>query len=243
MPKNSRLGFAVIFFSVAIVLIVIRLFYWQVIKGDVLEIAGQSQYTQKSISLPSRGKIISKDNYPLASNSQAYELLVDTKSLNVSYEELPKKLSSIIFKDLNLGLTASESASLSDEKKIDLAKDAIKSKIENSQSQWLVISDGISYESKELLTALDLKGLFFTEKEKRYYPESSMSAQLLGFVGKDQFGSDKGYFGLEGFYDRQLKGKEGFVVEEKDAQGRPILFGSKREDAKEDGRDGLCEGG
>lgn len=235
MPK-IRVGFAIIFFSLAIILIVMRLFYWQVIKGDTLEIAGQNQYSQKSISLASRGKIISKDNYPLAANSQAYELLVDTKSLNVSKEELPKKLSPMIFEDLNLGLTSSESASLPDEEKVKLAKDTIKSKIENSNSQWLVISEGISSESKELLTNPDLKGLFFTEKEKRYYPESSMSAQLLGFVGKDQFGSDKGYFGLEGFYDRQLKGKEGFVVEEKDVQGRPILFGNKREDLKEDGR-------
>lgn len=235
MPKK-RQGIAVIFFILAFILIILRLFYWQVIKGDVLEIAGQSQYTQKSVSRPSRGKIYSKDNYSLASNKQAYELLIDTKSLSVSKEELPKKISPIIFKDLNLGLTASVSGSLSDDQKIDLAKESIKSKIEKSKSQWLVISDGISSESKELLTSLNLKGLFFTEKEKRYYPESSMSAQVLGFVGKDQFGSDKGYFGLEGFYDRQLKGKEGFVIEEKDAKGRPILFGSKRENLKEDGR-------
>lgn len=236
MPKSSRLGFAIIFFILATILIVARLFYWQVIRGDTLEIAGQNQYSQKSISLPSRGKIYSKDNYPLASNKQAYELLVDTKSLNVSKEELPKKLSSLIFNELNLNLNASESGSLPNEKKIDLAQITIKSKIENSNSQWLVISDGISSESKESLNNLNLKGLFFTEKEKRYYPESSMSAQVLGFVGKDQFGSDKGYFGLEGFYDRQLKGKEGYVIEEKDPKGRPILFGSKREDIKEDGR-------
>lgn len=234
--SKKRLGFAAIFFLLTFILITIRLFYWQIIKGDSLEIAGQSQYTKKSINIPSRGKIISKDGYSLASNKQAYELLVDTKSLNISKKELPNKLSEVIYKDLNLGLTASISSSLSDEKKIDLAKEGLKSKIESSNSQWQVISDGIGSETKELLESTDLKGLFFTEKEKRYYPESSMAAQLLGFVGKDQFGSDKGYFGLEGFYDLQLKGKEGFIVEEKDAKGRPILFGSKRQDVKEDGR-------
>jgi cell division protein FtsI/penicillin-binding protein 2 len=57
----------------------------------------------------------------------------------------------------------------------------------------------------------------------------------VGFVGKSESGQDKGYVGLEGFYDRLLKGKEGYVVELHDALGRPIL--SKRID-RTSGSDG-----
>jgi cell division protein FtsI/penicillin-binding protein 2 len=50
-----------------------------------------------------------------------------------------------------------------------------------------------------------------------------MAAQLLGFVGKDEQGNDKGYSGLEGYYDRLLRGKDGEAVQIKDAFGKPVL--------------------
>jgi len=52
-----------------------------------------------------------------------------------------------------------------------------------------------------------------------------MAAQLLGFVGSDKFGDDIGYFGLEGYYDAQLKGKAGRLGQFLDPFGFPILVG------------------
>ena len=49
-----------------------------------------------------------------------------------------------------------------------------------------------------------------------------MSAHLLGFVGQDIAGQEQGYFGLEGYFDRYLKGREGKIRTEKDADGNPI---------------------
>ncbi len=56
-----------------------------------------------------------------------------------------------------------------------------------------------------------------------------MAAQLLGFVGSDKFGNDTGYFGLEGYYDKQIRGKPGRIGSEKDPFGFPILVGKYRE--------------
>ena len=70
---------------------------------------------------------------------------------------------------------------------------------------------------------MNLPGIGFDSQYQRFYPEASMAAQLLGFVGKDSSGNDKGYFGLEGYYDRLLSGKEGQAIEVHDALGRPIL--------------------
>jgi len=39
-------------------------------------------------------------------------------------------------------------------------------------------------------------------------------------------GQKQGYFGIEGYYDRSLKGREGKVRTEKDADGNPILIGN-----------------
>ena len=49
---------------------------------------------------------------------------------------------------------------------------------------------------------------------------------FLGFVGQDASGEEQGYFGLEGFQDRLLRGRGGKVRTEKDAKGNPILIGN-----------------
>src|SRR5579864_2953662 len=64
-----------------------------------------------------------------------------------------------------------------------------------------------------------------------------MAANLLGFVGKDENADDKGYFGLEGYYDRQLSGKNGISIVVHDAGGHPILAKMNDSTVKVDGRD------
>jgi len=71
------------------------------------------------------------------------------------------------------------------------------------------------------------KSLATTSAQKyiRAYPEGSSSGYLTGFVGKDIDGLDTGYFGLEGYFDRQLKGKIGHLNQETDVFNKPILIG------------------
>lgn len=87
---------------------------------------------------------------------------------------------------------------------------------------WFPLVKGIDEGAKEKIERLNIEGLGFEEYEKRFYPESSMSAQLLGFVAEDDQGRPKGYFGLEGYYDSELRGKTGRQFFEQDALGRPI---------------------
>ena len=54
---------------------------------------------------------------------------------------------------------------------------------------------------------LRLDGIGFDQDEMRYYPEASMAAQILGFVGNDERGDPHGYFGIEGAYDRELRAR------------------------------------
>ena len=78
---------------------------------------------------------------------------------------------------------------------------------------------------KKRLEALNLKGLGFEQTTQRFYPEGSSSAQLTGFIGSDIYGEETGYFGLEGSYNGELKGRKGYSSHEKDASGLPILIG------------------
>lgn len=179
--------------------IILKLFYWQVIKAEELSTLGQSQYGKSVIIQPDRGEIKTSDGFPIATNKLTYLVYANPKEIKEK-EEISEILSPILEVD-----KASISANLS----LDLF--------------WVAIKQNINNDIKEKIEKLKLPGVGFQEQQTRFYPEASMSAHLLGFVGKDEGGEYKGYFGLEGFYDRQLKGKEGSVILIRDALGRPIV--------------------
>jgi cell division protein FtsI/penicillin-binding protein 2 len=146
-------------------------------------------------------------------NKQAYLTYAEPKEIK-DMNDFAKKISDVLAIDL-----ASVSAILAQPNRV-----------------WVPIQHKVDVEKVELLKELKEKGLGFEPEPKRYYPEASMAAHILGFVGSDQNGLDRGYFGLEGYYDRELKGKEGSLQIEKDVQGNPILIGSTYRVDPEDGR-------
>jgi cell division protein FtsI/penicillin-binding protein 2 len=101
---------------------------------------------------------------------------------------------------------------------------------------WVPLARKVDSDKVDVIKNLHLTGIGFEPESKRYYPEATLAAQLLGFVGHDQSGQDKGYFGLEGYYDRELRGKDGFVQRERDAMGAPILIGLTQRVEPENGR-------
>lgn len=189
------------FLSIAFlfILVIARLFYWQVVKADELSALGQSQYGTIITLSPKRGEIKAADGFPLASNKISYLVFANPKEIK-NKGDVAQVLASILNVDI-----ASVSSSLSLDK------------------FWVPIKSGVDPKTKQALENLNLPGVGFDTNYQRFYPEASMAASLLGFVGKDDNGNDKGYFGLEGYYDRLLAGKQGQAVEVHDAFGRPIL--------------------
>lgn len=180
-------------------LVIVRLFYWQVVKAKELSALGQAQYGTSIKIAPQRGIIKTSDGFPIVSNKITYLVFANPKEVS-NKREVAGILASIL--DLDI---ASVSASLSLDK------------------FWVPLKSGVSLETKQKLDKINLLGIGFDKEYERFYPEASMAAHLLGFVGKDDSGNDKGYFGLEGYYDRLLRGKEGVAIQVHDALGRPIL--------------------
>ncbi len=180
-------------------LIIVRLFYWQVVKASELSLLGQSQYGRVIKVLPQRGEIKTSDNFPIATNKISYLVFANPKEIK-DKEENSLLLSHALGVD-----RASVSAKLSLDR------------------FWVPLKSGIDMQEKEKISKLSLPGVGFEKQFIRYYPEASMAAHLLGFVGKDEAGGDKGYFGIEGYYDRLLRGKEEIAIQIHDALGRPIL--------------------
>lgn len=174
--------------------------------------AAQDQY-YFTMELPSfRGEIMSNDEKPLVRNSSAFLVFAEPKKIT-DKEIFAQKVGELL--------------------NIDEA--TISARIANEHLVWSKLARKIDTETKNKLQELNIDGLGFETESKRYYPESSMAAHLLGFVGSDENSEDKGYFGIEGYYDRVLKGKKGLLTQEKDAKGMPILVGGVKRLPAEDG--------
>lgn len=205
-----RYYLVLIFLVFGFLLISVRLFYWQVVKAEDLSLIGQTQYGHIVKLLSQRGDIITSDGYQIVSNKPSFLVYANPKEISDK-----NKIAEVISATLQID-KASVSASLALNK------------------FWVPIVNGITRGQKDDVEKLKIPGIGFEEQFSRFYPEASTAAHLLGFVGKNDSGEDKGYFGLEGYYDRQLRGKETAGIQIHDALGRPIL--AKTDDRKIDSR-------
>jgi len=206
MVKTRLLVFLLSLLGI-ISLILARIFYWQIIAGEKLSVIAQKQRYQVIEVAAPRGKIFTSDNYPLVLNRPAFLIYAYLPNLNLSPEEVARKLAPIL-------VEAPETT--------DSAELRLKARL-SSGRKWVVLARRVTEEAKRKLEELAIDGLGFESEDARDYPEASMAAHVLGFVGYDHNGRPRGYFGLEGFYQQQLQGSPGLLIEEKGVFGRPIL--------------------
>jgi len=199
-----RLNFVYLFFLIFIVILSVKLFDWQVIKGEDLARQAKNQYTVGKVVSAPRGSILASDGSILSGRRESWLLWASLPSLKENPTNVAKELAPILLEDeVNIENILSKSGII-----------------------WVPIKHKVATEVKNNIEALGIPGLGFDLEEDRYYPEASAAAHLLGFVGKDSDGGDIGYFGLEGYYNLSLSGKSGYTSADNDAQGSPILLGS-----------------
>ena len=85
---------------------------------------------------------------------------------------------------------------------------------------WIkrTLESDVSQKVQAVIKEYDFKGLGFLEESKRYYPNDTLAAQVLGFVGTDDVGLD----GLEFSLDKIIKGKLFEQLIDTDSHGIPI---------------------
>lgn len=203
-------------FTLLFLSLISRLFYWQVVMGADLKKQASYQYKgTKTITAP-RGNILANDGTWLAVMRTNWLLFAELPKLEKTSKEIANLLAPVFVDDNHENRDEYRQALLNETEKIQSALD-------RRGVVWVPVKRKITSEEKEKIENLNINGLGFEPEETRYYPEGSSSAQLLGFVGKDEEGNDTGYFGLEGYYNVPLSGKNGFLQREKDLSGVPIL--------------------
>jgi cell division protein FtsI/penicillin-binding protein 2 len=215
-----------------------RLFYWQILSQGKLLALAESQYLQILEVPASRGEIQAQDSFPLATNQQAFLVFASIPDLKDKPKEIAQKLAPILadFEIKSGEEQSEEEVEKINQEKLKAKEKELEEKLATRDVVWVALVRKIDKDKKEKIENLKIAGIGFREEEKRFYPEASMAAHLLGFVGSDAKGQDQGYFGLEGYYNGQLKGRPGIISQEKDATGKPILLGSLREVEPKNGR-------
>lgn len=215
--------------------VLLRLFYWQIVQGSTLQAEAEEQYTRSSTKSGSRGFIYTADGAALVTNKMVYRAFAQPQTLTQDPSQVTHLITPLILKDFEPYKDASSEA----EKQVisaNLEKDILE-KLSNKNSKWVSLVSLVPESVKDEITNLNIHGLGFDAYEVRDYPEASMAAQLTGFVGKNDQGEDTGYFGIEGGLDQELKGRSLKTTVLTDALGQQLTAEQGNKNGNLNGRD------
>lgn len=202
VENKKRVTRLLIWPLVLLFLLIIRLFYIQIVKGDYYESEAYNQQTKDRTVDAQRGTIYD-------SNSNKLALSVSTNKLSVAPTNLDDETKKKIAKDLS--------------EIIDMKEDEILSKISKKTSLVIIKSDidkDTATKVSKYILDNELKGVYLDESSTRVYPYGSFLSQVLGFVGTD----NQGLSGLEIKYDEELSGVNGKIVGSVDSGGNETPY-------------------
>lgn len=206
----SKIRIVFFVFVLAFVAIEAKLAYIQVFNGQS---PTENRYLQYKKIQPERGRIFDRNGLPLVTNQTKYQLYVEPKHV----------------KDMPQVIAAIDHATA-------LGEATISARI-NPKLEWVAVTNGLTEKQKNQLEHAHIAGIGYLPQPARFYPEASLAAHLVGFVGKDKDGEDLGYDGVEGYYQQDLTGLPGLVKSDSDVVGRLMSLGSRERISSHNGRD------
>lgn len=232
---NWRTNLVIAFFVLAFVLLIVRLFYIQILDHEKYVAMAQEQYSSSQDIPAKRGEIFTSDGHVLAGTQNHFFMYGEPKLVKDPYQtasDLADILTEIRFDSKKAKEGEAETA-----KKEMFSKffDEIYNEL-SLDMMWVPLQKDVTPEEKEKIEEKGVIGIGFDEFPVRYYPEGTLTSHVLGFVASDEKGERTGYYGIEGSLNDELKGKPGKMIEETDAMGIPILMGSYKKVDPSEGR-------
>jgi cell division protein FtsI/penicillin-binding protein 2 len=167
-------------------------------------------YSTESRTLtPARGQIFDRWGNLLAANRTVYEIGVE-----LAYVENPHTIALTL--NAVLGLDYSSIFNIAN---LEYSENAVYATLANNVTpaeyeKLQVIKQQIdqAFQNSKDKDAPSLRGLVFRPRLGRFYPEKTLASNILGFVSREE----KGYFGVEEYFDDLLSGSPQTVRVPKD---------------------------
>ena len=205
--------FILIFFTLCIVVLIGRLFYWQVIKGNYYKQEAYALQTKNRTISPKRGIIYDRNGEILAESISVESISVTPKNIKAeNKEKTARGLAEILNLDYEMVL---------EKTKKNTADEVIAKKLDKE------VTDKI----RAWIQEEDIKGVNIYEDIKRYYPNGSLLSNVLGFCGTD----NQGLEGIETQYENILKGIPGQLIIATDGLGKELPLNDEKYIPSEDG--------
>ena len=193
--------------AAAFVVLAARLYQLQIVRHDELESRAIAQQVRETTVSAPRGTI-----YDCKGEVLAMSAGVDTIYLSPAEIEQYGEDAEAIAEGLSdiLGLDY----------------ETVYAKTQNSGSWYEVVArkveENVATQVREFKEEGSYNGIKLEADTKRYYPNGSLAAHVIGFVGTD----NTGLGGIEAKYDKALSGTNGFIMRSTTAAGTDLLYTS-----------------
>ncbi len=191
---QTRFLIVVAVFTLLLVGLILRLYYIDKKDGARYEKIVLSQQSYDSIEIPyRRGDILDRNGTQLATSEKVYNLIIEPKNILQSDKVKKATVSALT-------------------KYFDISEEEIKKALEDDSSLYKKLLKKLPYEKVEPFNEFmaskegkEVKGVWFEEEYKRYYPYDSLACHAIGFTVSGNVGQG----GIEGYYSEELNGVDG----------------------------------
>lgn len=225
----GRTIFLMVFFGVMLFIpLLVKLYDIQIRQHDHYEQLAIDQQTRDLAVAANRGTIYDSKGTALAMSSTAYDIILSPRDIDTVQEnyakavedyregnrkkpvDWPEPTDAAIAQRLGAILGVEEEKVLTRLAKSNSAYERLAIKVEEDAADQV----------RAFITEYRLaNGLYCNPTSKRYYPYSSLAAQVIGFVNAE----NQGAYGMEAIYDAELAGETGRVVTAKNGKGTEML--------------------
>lgn len=214
---KKRMMFLLLLLTFTFFILIARVTYIQFVKGQELKKMAVFQRSKNLTVNLQRGDIFDKNGNKLGFSIPAETVVANPRDINESKEHIDiiaQRLGNIL----------------------NVSSEVLARKL-NSNSYFEVIKQKVDIETadklRDFIKESNIKGIYLVDDIKRYYPNKSLAAHVIGFTNTD----GHGLLGIEFTMDRYLMGTPGSKFVEVDAKGRALPFASKKNVEAQDGLD------
>ena len=191
--------------------LIATLYHLMITEHDYYEERAIKNQTRSTNLSASRGVIYDANMNVLASSSTVETVFIDPNEIA---EQMKKPENSNLLDQIARGLGEI----------LDVEPSFVYEQAADKQYRYKIIKRKISEELADEVRAFisenSITGVYLETDLQRYYPNSSLAAQAIGFVSSDNVGSE----GLESYYNEELSGTAGKVVTSKGNYGSEMLY-------------------
>lgn len=206
-----------------LLLLVIRLGWIQIVRGDTYSERAVEQQTRDTPIEAERGTIYDRNGNELAVSVTCYTIWVRPTDVKKSEErDVSKRAAETQKKVEKVAKTLSEN--------LDMDYDEVYKMVTKEQS-IVKIKKGVTKDVADKIRKEKLSGVEIAEDTKREYPLGAFASQTLGTVTDDNTGRS----GLELQYNTYLSGVSGRWINYTDTSGNRLSYGKEKYYQAEDG--------